>query len=223
MYNHCSRHSFSISIFRFYQVTLLLTLSALFVGIVTPVCFNNYTSSFYFCEFLPSIFFEDLSYTLASLGCLFGLFACVCVHIQAEAPIPASPWGLSLCLVLFPSIDFENKPRRVPLTHFSLWCHFAYSAVPQLNKMDSGMMWGGKGSREHEYISGDRWENETRVWLTWTLREGKPWSRTWKPLSPLYPFTYLWEINSPWIYVRMSTQVEKRDRGGKKRNCSYLS
>lgn len=46
MYKHCSRHSFSISIFRLYQITLLLTLSAPFVGIVTPVYFNNCTSSF---------------------------------------------------------------------------------------------------------------------------------------------------------------------------------
>lgn len=58
--------------------------------------------------------------------------------LVSVCPIPASPWGISLCLVLSPSIDFESKAMQAPVTHFSLRCHFACSAVPKLNKMDSG-------------------------------------------------------------------------------------
>ena len=37
------------------------------------------------------------------------------------------------------------------MTHFSLWCHFAFSAVPKLNKMDSGMM---RRDKEEESMRG---------------------------------------------------------------------
>lgn len=80
IYKHCSRHSFSISIFRLNQITLLLTLSALFVGIVTPVYFNNYTSSFYFmCISTIYIFWSPLIHP-----CITGLpFWFVCLRLYA--------------------------------------------------------------------------------------------------------------------------------------------
>lgn len=141
MNKHCSCHFIS-TCFAFIRLHV-------FLFFFCPICWLSnlsisITALSFFCVFLLSISFDLLSYTLASLGCLIGLFAWVCVYIRAEASYHHSLWGLSLCLVLFSSIDFESKPRRLPLTHFSLWCHFAYSAVPQLNKMDSGMMWGGQ-------------------------------------------------------------------------------
>lgn len=146
------------------------------------------------------------------------LCLCLCAY-TSRGPIPASPWGLSLSLVLSPSIDFESKARRVPLTHFSLRCHFACSAVPKLNKMDSGMMWKRK-----QKTWGCWWEQSGKSDKSLShldVKRGKLQSRTWKPLSPLYPFTYLWGISSPWICVFMPTQVEKET--GKKCNRSHRS
>ena len=102
---------------------------------------------------LPSLYFYHLFlFDSSPIPLQHWAVCCVCVHTQAEAPIPASPWGPSLCLVLSPSIDFESKARRVALTPSPpppYRCHFACSAVPKLNKMDSGMMWGGERKTEN--------------------------------------------------------------------------
>lgn len=115
---------------------------------LSHICCNNYTSSF-FLLYISTIFFFLTSLPHPCIVWVsFWFVAFFSLSVSAytsRGPIPASPWGLSLCLVLSPSIDFESKARRVPLTHFSLRCHFACSAVPKLNKMDSGMMWGGGG------------------------------------------------------------------------------
>lgn len=119
-----------------------------------------------FCKFLPSFSFFNSSPTplhhlIVFLVCYFLFLECLCLcAYTSRGPIPASPWGRSLCLVLSPSIDFESKARRVPLTHFSLRCHFACSAVPKLNKMDSGMIWGGK-------------KGKRRTWERWWEQLGK--------------------------------------------------
>lgn len=60
-------------------------------------------------------------------------------------------------------------------------------------------------------------KNQSGICLTCMSSREKLWSRTWKPLSPLYPFTYLWEISSPWICLCMATQVERGE------NLSYHS
>ena len=67
---------------------------------------------------LPSLYFYHLFlFDSSPIPLQHWAVCCVCVHTQAEAPIPASPGGPSLCLVLSPSIDFESKARRVELTH----------------------------------------------------------------------------------------------------------
>lgn len=140
MSKHCSCHLIS-SCFAFYLITCrlilflpyLLRLSHLSISIMV-------LALSFFCVFYY-LSFKLLSYTLASLGCLFGLLpVSVCVWEQrSHTTIPLADYPSFK--FFFSSIDFESKPRLLLLTHFSLWCHFAYSAVPQSNKMDSGMIW----------------------------------------------------------------------------------
>lgn len=115
--------------------------------------------------------------------CSLGLY--ICIHLQAEAPHHYPPLFYSLS-------PFVSKASQALATLFS-------SPVPHFFHL---LFWswerGGKGSREHGM---EKLRNSKRSLFHLDDKRGKLWSRTWKLLSPLYPFTYLWEISSLWICV----------------------